>query len=280
MDYARRNKQVRLIILLELLVSRRSNGCLVHINYNEIFTAFHLVAVISTYYSPTWCFWLYLQIFDPIIDGIPPTNVNNNNWMTVVTNCSRTHAVLSLRAVWWDKPILHSLLYASLLSLILPFWIDMRTKKCILHRWYGEMGSFQNSSPHQALALRLGLDVGGTCAGSKPISPSHLPYAYNLVNWSCWKILRLRVQLKVHGFNNLTHSRFTSIAGFNYGLVVMMTNSRSGSHGQDHLLTSLLMQLHHGPNMLTDNSQSLLYDGSRISPRALSLFVSGFVSML
>ena len=28
--------------------------------------------------------------------------------------------------------------------------------------------------------------------------------------------------------------------------------------------------------MLTDNSQSLLYGGSCISPRALSLFVSGF----
>ena len=55
----------------------------------------------------------------------------------------------------------------------------------------------------------------------------------------------------------------------------MMTNSRAGSHGQDHLLTSLLILLHHAHNMLTDNSQSLLYGGSRISPRALSLFVSG-----
>ena len=55
----------------------------------------------------------------------------------------------------------------------------------------------------------------------------------------------------------------------------MMTNSRAGSHGQNHLLTSLLMQSHHGHNMLTDNSQSLLYGGSRIFLRALSLFVSG-----
>ena len=55
----------------------------------------------------------------------------------------------------------------------------------------------------------------------------------------------------------------------------MMTNSRAGSHGQDHLLTSLLIHLHHDHNMLTDNSQSLLYSGSRISLRALSLFVSG-----
>ena len=58
----------------------------------------------------------------------------------------------------------------------------------------------------------------------------------------------------------------------------MTTNSRAGSHGQDHLLTSLIMQLyhgHHGHNMLTDNSQSLLYGGLRISLRALALFVSG-----
>ena len=38
---------------------------------------------------------------------------------------------------------------------------------------------------------------------------------------------------------------------------------------------AVLMQLHHGHEMLTYNSQSLLYGGSRISPRALSLYVSG-----
>ena len=59
---------------------------------------------------------------------------------------------------------------------------------------------------------------------------------------------------------------------------LLTTNSCAGCHGQDHLLTSLsclLIYLHHGHNMLTDNSQSLLYGGSRISLRALSLFVSG-----
>ena len=40
------------------------------------------------------------------------------------------------------------------------------------------------------------------------------------------------------------------------------------------------MQLHHGQNMLTDNSQSLLYGGSRISLRARSLFVSGFLYVI
>ena len=58
---------------------------------------------------------------------------------------------------------------------------------------------------------------------------------------------------------------------------LLTTNSSAGSHGLDHLLTSLLMQLHHGHNMLTDNSQSLLYGGSRISQelsRSLSLAVS------
>ena len=79
---------------------------------------------------------------------------------------------------------------------------------------------------------------------------------------------------------NLTHSKFTSIAGFNYGLVVMMTNSRAGYHGQDHLLTSLLIHLHHDHNILTDNSQSLLHVDSRISPRALLLFVSGCIYVI
>ena len=75
------------------------------------------------------------------------------------------------------------------------------------------------------------------------------------------------------------HSRFTSIAGFNNGLVVMMTNSRAGSHGQDHLLPSLLMQLHHGHNLLTDNSQSFSVV-VRASLSELSRFMSLAVSML
>ena len=87
------------------------------------------------------------------------------------------------------------------------------------------------------------------------------------------KYFGLQVQLKVHGFNNLTHSRFTNIVGFYNGLVD--NKHLCWVSCQDHLLTSLLMQLHHGHNMLTDNSQSLLYGGSRISPRAFSLFVSG-----
>ena len=87
------------------------------------------------------------------------------------------------------------------------------------------------------------------------------------------KYFGLRVQLKVHGFNNLTHSRFTNIVGFYNGLVD--NKHLCWVSCQDHLLTSLLMQLHHGHNMLTDNSQSLLYGGSRISLRALLLFVSG-----
>ena len=86
------------------------------------------------------------------------------------------------------------------------------------------------------------------------------------------KYFGLQVELKVHGFNNLTHSRFTNIVRFYNGLVD--NKHLCWVSCQDHLLTSLLMQLHHGHNMLTDNSQSLLYGGSRISLRALSLFVS------
>ena len=74
------------------------------------------------------------------------------------------------------------------------------------------------------------------------------------------------------------YSRFTNIVAFYNGLVT--TNSRAGSHDQDHLLTSLLMQLHHGHNILTDNSQSLLYGGSRISLSELSRSTSLAVSML
>ena len=86
------------------------------------------------------------------------------------------------------------------------------------------------------------------------------------------KYFGLQVQLKVHGFNNLTHSRFTNIVGFYNGLVD--NKHLCWVSCQDHLLTSFLMQLHHGHNMLTDNSQSLLYGGSRISLRALCLWLS------
>ena len=92
------------------------------------------------------------------------------------------------------------------------------------------------------------------------------------------KYFGLQVQLKVHGFNNLTHSRFTNIVGFYNGLVD--NKHLCWVSCQDHLLTSFLMQLHHGHNMLTDNSQSLLYGGSRISLRALLLFVSGFLYVI
>ena len=92
------------------------------------------------------------------------------------------------------------------------------------------------------------------------------------------KYFGLQVQLKVHGFNNLTHSRFTNIVGFYNGLVD--NKHLCWVSCQEHLLTSLLMQLHHGHNMLTDNSQSLLYGGSRISLRALLLFVSGFLYVI
>ena len=64
-----------------------------------------------------------------------------------------------------------TLSYASLLSLILPFQIYIRQRKYILHRWYGDMGSSQHSSPHQALAM-LGLDVVGDLCSDEPIPPS------------------------------------------------------------------------------------------------------------
>ena len=38
----------------------------------------------------------------------------------------------------------------------------------ILHHWYGEMGSSQHKSPHQALTRRLGLDVVVTRAEMSP----------------------------------------------------------------------------------------------------------------
>ena len=89
---------------------------------------------------------------------------------------------LSLRDVWWDQPISHSLTYASLHTLILRCQMDIRTRKCIRHRWYGEMGWSQHKSPHHALAFRRGLYVL-TCA---EMSPGHLefptmPYAYTVV---------------------------------------------------------------------------------------------------
>ena len=59
---------------------------------------------------------------------------------------SRTHAVGFHYETYGE--ISSSRTPALLLSLILPFQKDIRTRKCILHRWYDKMGS----SPHQALA--------------------------------------------------------------------------------------------------------------------------------
>ena len=84
--------------------------------------------------------------------------------------------------------------------------------------------------------------------------------------------------MDVQEFNSLTHSGSTSIVGFNDGLVVTKI-SRAGPHGQDHLLTYLLIHLHRDHNILTDNSQSLysmvvrasLSELSRPTPLAVSM---------
>ena len=86
---------------------------------------------------------------------------------TLVNILSRTHAVwLSLRDVWWDQPCSHYLLYVSLNSLILTFQIDIRPRKCILHRWYGEVDWSQHFH-HLSPRLKARVDVM-TCAEMSP----------------------------------------------------------------------------------------------------------------
>ena len=51
----------------------------------------------------------------------------------------------------------------------------------------------------------------------------------------------------------------------------MTMNSRALSYGQDHLLTSLLIHLHHGHNMLTDNSQVTQWWFVHLSQSSLAL---------
>ena len=67
-----------------------------------------------------------------------------------IMGCSRTHAIGFHYETYGE--ISSSRTPALLLSLILPFQKDIRTRKCILHRWYDKMGWSQHSSPHQALA--------------------------------------------------------------------------------------------------------------------------------
>ena len=82
--------------------------------------------------------------------------------------------------------------------------------------------------------------------------------------------------------------------GSNFEPCVWRTvSSQSSHHPQEVLLAQFSLYvhkgglkpdsfhfLHHGHNMLTNNGQSLLYGGSRISPRALLLFVSGFLYVI
>ena len=66
---------------------------------------------------------------------------------------SHSSCWLSLRDVWWDQPISHSLQNVPLLSFILSFQIDRRTRKyiyCIVG--YDDIGYSQQSSRHEALA--------------------------------------------------------------------------------------------------------------------------------
>ena len=113
------------------------------------------------------------------------TTIHNNtmsfyeiNWFTKRLLCCCTAAVSRLVCniivfshsccwlslwdvhVWWDQPIWHSLIFASLISLILPFQIDIRTSKCILHRWYGETGWSLSWALVTTLSPRLNKRLG------------------------------------------------------------------------------------------------------------------------
>ena len=76
---------------------------------------------------------------------------------------------------------------ASLLRLILPFEIDIRMRKYILHRWYGEIGSYRhhiNSSPFDVV----------TCV-DREMNPYHLPNDAVLSVRLC---VRPSVRLTIH----------------------------------------------------------------------------------
>ena len=90
-----------------------------------------------------------------------------------------------LRDVWWDQPISHSLLHASLFSLILPFQIDIRTRKYILHRGKRRDGLISVLVTTSSPRLKARAWCGDLC-WDQPISPSQQCSIYFLVQISIW----------------------------------------------------------------------------------------------
>ena len=63
--------------------------------------------------------------------------------------------------------------HLALSPINLPFLTDIRTRKCIRHRWYGEMSWSQHSSPHASNhRINARAWCGGDLCWDEPISPS------------------------------------------------------------------------------------------------------------
>ena len=98
---------------------------------------------------------------------------------------------LSLWEVWWDQPISHFRPCASLISLLLPFQIDIRTRKYILHRWVRRDRLISAQVTTSSRRHRLVLDVV-TCAEMRP---SRLSIFHKI---SCFPLLLENKKLNTH----------------------------------------------------------------------------------
>ena len=92
---------------------------------------------------------------------------------------------LSLRDVWWDQPISHSVQNVWLLSLISPFQMDIFTRKYIQHCWRRLISALVTAS---STRLKARAWCGDLC-WDEPISPyPTMLYAYipALLEYLCY----------------------------------------------------------------------------------------------
>ena len=91
---------------------------------------------------------------------------------------SRTHAVAFHYEIWWDQP--HSLLYASPISLLIPFQIDIRARQYIQHRWVRRDGSISAHVTTSSPRLKARAWCSDLCWDEQSRLPSDV-----VCIWSC-----------------------------------------------------------------------------------------------
>ena len=128
------------------------------------------------------------QCYTPQGESLHGRNKDEHWWRhriiyTYFYTFSHSCCRLSLRDVWWDQSISHSPSFASLLSWIVPFQVDFRTKNTYSIVGYGEMAWSQHTATRRhskPSSKDWGLMWWLVLRWAHPTFQT-MPYAYNLV---------------------------------------------------------------------------------------------------